>query len=170
MAEAHDPPDLAEPPAPPEMPRRIRLHGGQWVGIPLLVLIPILAALNVFGETRRIATVQTSALDVQFDHPSRLRTGQRSEVEVRVWNTTDATLDSVTVIFDPEYFSRFAQVSFMPDPATPYQVQLLEVGAGEVEVLRVELEGDRAWWSRGRAGVRHGDTTTHVEMRTFVFP
>jgi hypothetical protein len=45
MAETHDPPDTQCPPPPPEVRRRVMLHGAQWIGIPLLMVVPVLALL-----------------------------------------------------------------------------------------------------------------------------
>jgi hypothetical protein len=170
MAEAHDSTDPSEPPEVPEVTRRVRLYGGQWVGIPLLILIPVLAVLSVFGETRDTVAAASPAVRLQVDYPARVRSGQQSGIEVRLRNVSGASLDGVTVTFDPAYFERFARVSFMPQPGAPYEVELTGLDPGGVSVLRVEFEGDRPWRSRGHIEVGHGGARTRVMISTFTFP
>lgn len=170
MAAFHDPPDVTGPPDAPDIPRRVRLYPGQWIGIPILILIPLLAMLSVFGETRATAEASDGPVHVEVDYPTRLRTGQRSEIEVRVRNLSAAALTAVTLSFDPDYFARFADVSFMPGPGAPYELELTGLGPGETSVLRIELEGDRAWRSHGRISVHHDGGAAHLPLSTFTFP
>lgn len=170
MAEAHDPPDLTGPPEAPEVPRRVRLYRGQWIGLPILILLPVLAILSVFGETRETGEAADRAVRLEVDYPSRLRKGQRTEIEVRVHNLSDHPIQAVTLTFDPLYFNRFTNVSFMPEPTAPYEVELTSLEPGQPAVLRIELEGDRPWRGRGRIRVGHDGGTAHVGIRTFTFP
>jgi hypothetical protein len=163
------PTDRTEPPGVPEVRRRVRLYPGQWIGIPILILIPLLAALGVFGERRETVVWTGAAVRLEVDYPTRLRNGQRSDIEVRVRNLSAASLDAV-VMFDPTYFERFTRVSFTPGQGAPNEVDLTDLGAGHAAVLRVELEGDRPWRSSGRVGVRHAGDTAHVPIRTFTLP
>lgn len=48
---ANSSPEVPQPPEVPDIKRRIQLHPWQWIGIPLFLLIPILALFGVFGET-----------------------------------------------------------------------------------------------------------------------
>jgi hypothetical protein len=169
MAQNPDPPDLTEPPGAPAVRRRVRLYPGQWIGIPILILIPLLAALGVFGERRETVEFIGAAIRLEVDYPTRLRNGQRSDIEVRVRNLSAAPLD-VVVMFDPTYFGRFTRVSFTPGQSAPSEVELTDLEAGRAAVLRVELEGDKPWRNRGRVGVRHAGDTAHVPIRTFILP
>jgi hypothetical protein len=168
---AHDPhlPDHTEPPGAPEVRRRVRLYPGQWIGIPILILIPLLAALGVFGERRETVEVTGAAIRLEVDYPTRLRNGQRSDIEVRVWNLSTEPLNAA-VLFDPAYFERFTRVSFTPGQSAPNEVDLTGLEAGRAAVLRVELEGDKPWRSSGRVGIRHAGDTTHLPIRTFTLP
>jgi hypothetical protein len=159
------------PPGPPDVERRVRLYRGQWIGLPILMLIPILAMTSALGGTRKTLVIDRPGLQAVVDYPTRLRAGQWSEVEVRLRNTSGAALDTVTVAFDPEYFKRFARVSFMPEPAAaPYRVDLDGLGPESTAVVRVEFEGDLAWRNRGRIGVHHAGDSTYIQISTFILP
>jgi hypothetical protein len=170
MAESHDPPDSAEPPGLPDVPRRVRLYRAQWIGIPVLILIPVLAALGVFGETRAQAEAAVGPIHMQVDYPVRLRDGQRSAIDVRLENRSAAVVDSVSVAFAADYLHHFADVAFSPVPTTPYELTVVGLQPGDSAKLRVEFQGDRPWRSRGRIGLSLDGDTAHVRISTFIFP
>ena len=63
---------LPDPPDAPEMPRRISLHPGQWVFVPLMLAIPILALLGFFGG-QHTTRAELGPLAVSVRHPAALR-------------------------------------------------------------------------------------------------
>jgi hypothetical protein len=170
MAEPHDPPDLSEPPRLPDLPRRVRLYPGQWVGIPLLMLLPVLAVFGVFGETRGSADATGDVIRVEVDYPRRLRAGKWSEVQVRIRNVSGAVLNDVAVTFDASYLDHFSRLTFTPPPTLPHAVELSELHPGATATVRLEFEGDRPWWGRGRIGVAHAGDTAAVFISTFTYP
>jgi hypothetical protein len=170
MAEPHDPPDLSEPPRLPDLPRRVRLYPGQWIGIPLLMLLPALAVFGVFGESRGSADATGAMLRLEVDYPTRLRAGKWSEVQVRIRNVSGTVLDDVAVTFDTEYLDHFSRLTFTPPLTRPHAVELSDLHPGGTSVVRLEFEGDRPWWGRGRIGIAQGGDTTAVLISTFTFP
>jgi hypothetical protein len=170
MAEPHDPPDLSEPPRLPDLPRRVRLYPGQWIGIPLLMLLPVLAVFGVFGESRGSADATGAMLRLEVDYPTRLRAGKWSEVQVRIRNVSGTVLDDVAVTFDTEYLDHFSRLTFTPPLTRPHAVELSDLHPGGTSVVRLEFEGDRPWWGRGRIGIAQGGDTTAVLISTFTFP
>jgi hypothetical protein len=170
MAETVDPPDLSEPPRLPDLPRRVRLYPGQWIGIPLLVLMPVLAIFGVFGETRSKVDATGAAVRLEVDYPTRLRDGKWSEVQVRIRNASGDVLDDVTVTFDDAYLRHFARVTFTPVLSLPLAVELNDLQPGETSVVRVEFHGNRPWRGRGRIAATHRGDTAAVLISTFTFP
>jgi hypothetical protein len=171
MDDVRDPPDLGDPPEVPEVPRRVRLYPAQWIGIPFLMVVPVLAALGVFGEVRSQVETSDGTFRLHVDHPARMRMGQRSGVAVRVENLTASALDTVTVYLDPDYFTRFVDVLFTPEPRDRFQSEIVGLPPGETSLVHVELVGWKAWrhsgWIAARAGEREA---VELPIRTLVFP
>jgi hypothetical protein len=169
--EANDPPDLVDPPPAPELPRRVRLYRPQWIGLPLLMLVPVLAVLNVFGESRKEARAAGAVLELRVEYPTRVREGQRTDLRVHVRNVSDRMLDTVALVFDAAYLDRFESVAFTPGAQDGYRVEFLRVLPGEEGAARVEVEAADAWSHSGSVVARAGGAeVTRVQLRTFVFP
>jgi hypothetical protein len=170
MSEAQDPPIDEEPQEAPELPRRVHLYGAQWIGLPLLFILPVLALLGVFGEAREEVRAAAGGLELTVDHPSRLRAGQPTELTVRLRNLADRRLDSVSVRWDTAYLHRFARLDLLPgQEGDPPGTVALEPGAEWT--VRLELEGGALWSHRGSvaATVRESEVA-RVRVGTFVFP
>jgi hypothetical protein len=165
--------ELSEP-APPEAPdieRRFKLHAYQVIGLPLLVLIPVLALAGVFGETRASTDQVTGSLHVQVDYPKRLRYSTASRLTVLVTNRSTFPLDSLAVSFDPAYLSGFSDLTFTPEADRAFSCDLLDLSPGEERRVIVEYRG-RAYWRRpGRIVVKGaGADSAALDISTFVYP
>lgn len=55
----------SQPPQPPEIDRRLRLHPTQIIGALLLLPLPALALLGFFGESSKTMTVSDSPLEMR---------------------------------------------------------------------------------------------------------
>src|SRR5688500_4468997 len=97
----------SEPPELPEINRKLKFGGWQMVGMGLIMLIPVLAAFEVFGEGSATTAHRGSALAISAEYPARIRHGTPEEVTVRATNLGPVPLDTVTVRFDSNYVSRF---------------------------------------------------------------
>lgn len=173
MEDIHDPENLPEPREAPELPRRVHLYKAQWIGIPALFLLPILAVFGVFGESREHAEAASAELRVSVDYPARLRMGQHSEVVVRIENVSGRGLDGVEVSFHPHYLAAFAELEFTPERSGPHHVDLDHLGPGQQRLLRVRLTGERPWRNTGAVHVAADGSepgTVSVGLATFVFP
>src|SRR5690606_12259349 len=94
---------LPDPPGPPEIRRRLSLYRFQLIGLPFLLIIPLLALAGVFGERRDDAHARDGALEVSARYPSVFRYKMIDAIEVDVRNRGDAVIDSVTVSLDTAY-------------------------------------------------------------------
>lgn len=156
---------------PPEIRRRLTLHRLQMVGVPLLALIPLLAMLGVFGETREQVDAAGTDLAIAIEYPTRFRYKTIDPIRVAVTNRTAVELDTVTVLFDVEYLSRFSTPLFIPAATDAYVVPLSSVRPGETRHVYVEIQAETYWRHEGWvAATTGGADTVRVPLATIVFP
>lgn len=160
----------SEPPDLPEIDRRLRFGGWQMAGLGLIMLIPVLAAFEVFGEGSATAAHSGSALSISAEYPARIRHGTPEEVTVAATNRGPSSLDTVTVRFDSSYVARFTNPQFVPSTGDAYEVELAGVGAGETRVIRLGVRANEYGRHRGVIAAFHGDDTARVTVSTIVFP
>jgi len=167
-----------EPPraSPIDAPRapvgapRWKLTRKQWVGLPALALVPVLALFGVFGERSATITAATPSLGVRVTYPERFRYRQSERLEIAVTNRSTRVLDSVRVSLDTAYLARFEDVRVAPAPRTPYEVWLAPIAPGETRLVVVELTGKRYWRHAGSLGVAMGDERASFRISSLVFP
>jgi hypothetical protein len=163
--------DTPRPPPPPQIDRRVRLYRWQWVGLPLLLLVPVLALFGVFGNTRAAVANAGGPLAIDVEYPTRFRFSETQDMYVRVANRSAIPLDTVTVAFDTGYMSGFAAPTFRPDIARAYEVELTHLKPGETRLITVELKGKEYWSREGRIAAWHtGPDTVSVAVSTLIFP
>lgn len=163
--------EVPRPPRAPEIERSFRLHAWQWVAIPLIMLVPALALLGVFGESWDTTGAATADLEVELRFPSRFRYKQLNEMHAFVRNVSGRRLDTVTVSFDTTYISRFSTVIFTPSAVRAYEVELTGVSPGEQRLISVELQGEK--YGRHTGAIAAWGTTTDTvsaSVSTFIFP
>lgn len=159
------------PPPAPDMPRRFLLHNYQKVGLPLLVLVPVLAMGGLFGESKDTDDLVTQSLLLQIEYPSRLRYRTSSEMVVRVTNRSTEPLDSLAVTLDPDYLAAFSDVSFVPPVDRAFAWDLLDLAPGEERRIVVEYSAREYWNQKGHVSVSgHGLENADLPVTTFVFP
>lgn len=161
----------ARPPPAPSIERRLRLHPAQWIGVPLLLLVPLLAVLGLFGEARETLDAHAAAISVEANHPTRSRHGLPGHLWLEVRNDSPGVIDTVTVELDPAYAAGFSKLEASPAFERPYLIRLVEVNPGESRRVRLEFEQERYGWRRGELRVRSsGGDTARIRLRTFIFP
>lgn len=165
----------SELPAPlqaPDAPRHVLLHGYQWVGIPLLFLVPVLALVGVFGETSEHVEAVGGGLRLEVAYADRYRYKQINPVEAWVENRSGARLDTVVVAFDEAYARQFSTLMFIPSPVEPFEVELYDLAPGERRLVWAELQAERYGRHTGalRAYVPGRRDTAAVVLSTLVFP
>ena len=156
----------------PDHPRRLKLHGFQWVGIPLMFLIPALALFSVFGESWDQTEDASPDLTLRVEYPTRYRYKEINTIQVFVENISGSALDTIIVAFDPAYVSRFSTLMFIPSPKEPFEIELLDVNPGEVRRVWAEFQGEHYGRHQGTiAAYRSGSTdTATVFVSTLIFP
>ena len=156
----------------PEVPRRFRLHPYQWVGIPLMFLVPVPALLGVFGETWERAEALGGGLALEVRYADRYRYKQINTVEAWVENRSGARLDTVVVAFDEAYVREFSALTFVPAATEAFEVALYDVAPGERRLVWAEFQAEHYGRHEGalRAYVPGAPDTASVVLSTLVFP
>jgi hypothetical protein len=164
-----------QPPEPPEIEREIRLNRVQKLGIPVILAIPLLALLGLFGTRMVTATAGDAEMALMVHYATRSRYQQQHTLAVQLDNRSDRVLETVTIRFDRDYISRFAPATFTPQvdtiTAEAYIVQLEAIHPGETRLIVVELKGEHYGLHRGSVTAAAGNhTPLQVELQTFIFP
>jgi hypothetical protein len=159
------------PPGAPDAPRRVHLYAAQWIGLPFLAVLPVLAMVGVFGETTSRATATMSALEIDVEYPARIRTGQVARLEVVVRNVGPVPTEDVRVRFDPDWFEGAANLLITPAAESPLEVLLPRIEAGGEEHVRVEFHWESLWLKTGSVSVEQPSATpASLLLRTFIYP
>ncbi len=156
----------------PDHERRLRLRPHQWVGIPLLLLVPALAVLGFFGESWDEAEDAAGALALRVEYPSTYRYKQINTIRAVVANRSSAPLDTVIVAFDTAYMGRFSTISMIPAPREPFVLELTEMAPGEEKLVWAEVQAERYGRHRGtiRAWPAGAPDTARVVVSSHVLP
>lgn len=155
-----------------EQPRRLKLHRFQWVGLPLMFLIPVLALFGVFGEAWDRLDDVSAELALRVEYPTRYRYKQINTLEVSVENISGSPLHTVVVAFDPAYVRRFSTLMFIPSPTEPFVVEFLDMAPGETRRVWAEFQGERYGRHRGTIEAYHvgSQDTARVSVNTLIYP
>jgi hypothetical protein len=71
---------------PPHIERKVELQRAQWIGIPLLMVLPILALAGVLGDAREEVTASGGGIEMRVSFPQRGRQTQHA-LEAQVTNS-----------------------------------------------------------------------------------
>lgn len=163
------------PPEAPDVPRRVNLSGSQRAAAVLLLILPVLAALGVFGESFSTADAASAQIRLSAEYPSRLRFRLDSRLTVTVENTGQQTLRAPAVHFERDYIDRFVNISFLP-PITEatgdaYIVALADLAPGDTQMVTVQLQGSQYGHHQGRIWVSvDGQAAAELAVSSIVFP
>lgn len=100
--------NAGQPPQPPEVEKKALFHREQLLGIPLLMLLSILALFGVFGESVAEVNQANETLAVRVGYPTRNRYTMDNALEIRVQNN----IRSGTAYDNRAYFGRLYQPLF----------------------------------------------------------
>lgn len=162
-----------EPPTPPEVPRRLRFHRLQLIGVPLLAVLPVLALVGVFSPRTLEAGGVSGSVGLTVRYPATLRYQMQGRLEIRARNLGD-TPAQLAVEVERQYADRFEGLAFTPavTEATTgsYRVELGTVPAGASRSVSVEIRADDYWRSSGTVTLRSQDAAAKVLVGTWVYP
>jgi hypothetical protein len=164
-----------QPPQPPDFRRELHFYPYQLIGIPLLVLIPILALLGVLSHMEKTVNAANADFDVQLQYPTRCFYRMNNTIELTIRNTSSQAMPTITVSLDKSYMHAFDAIQFTPDSVmltdTAYVVDLQDVGPGEARSISIDYEPSRYWQHQGNLMVSASEAEPIiVPLETFVFP
>lgn len=166
--------DPPRPPQPPSTVRRATLHRMQAIGVPLLVLIPVLALFGVFGTSSGFQRAQDDDLAVTVAYPERFRYKTVQPLTIEVRNGGDARLVGARVSIDAEYLDHFSTSALTPPPISVtddrYVFALGDIAPGEALVVTGRVQADDYWGVQGRVAVVTDGAAVEVNLATWVFP
>jgi hypothetical protein len=156
----------------PELPKRFRMWKHQWVGIPLLLAIPILALTGLFGDSvESSVSGKPGLLELHAQFPTKGRYGFEDEIRLEVLNKSARTLEKVDVTLDSEYLAHFSEVFIHPSTERPYQVTLKDLGPGESRKITVEYRGKEYGAFSGKfKALVDGTEVAVAEVGSYTFP
>ena len=169
------PPGVPHPPEAPEIERKLQFYRLQMIGVPLIMLIPVLALAGLFGITRSSAYDSGSRLSLEVQYPARLRYAMRNPLQAVVRNTSDEPLKNVIVKFERAYIEGFSEVTFTPQPKTVtqdhYEVELSEIAPGETRIVAAEVKAEAYGSYQGTVAVDvQGKEEAQCAVETVLFP
>jgi hypothetical protein len=159
-----------QPPKAPPTRRRLALTRKQWVGLPALAAVPLLAVFGFFGERRAEVHATSSSIALDVRYPERFRYRQRQSLDIVVRNVSRRAIDTLEVSLDTVYVSRFSSVRIEPSARRTFVVALTDMKPGETRLVLVELWGERYGRHRGRIVAAAGGDTAIVWVNSLVFP
>jgi hypothetical protein len=163
--------DGPTPPQPAQVPRRLHLYGAQWIGLPLIMLIPVVALFGVFDEQRALRHAESAVLEVGLEYPSRLRYQQDGHLLAQVRNRSAHSLTGVRVMLDSSYARSFEGVRYTPPPVGTRHVTFDTLPPGGTQSVRVDLTAQSYWRQRGALDVvTGGGDSLRIVFTTFVLP
>lgn len=154
----------------PDFSRKIRFWKYQWIGLPLLFAIPVLALCGVFGMRKESVRNVAGPLEVTVEYPERFRYREGEALRVRLKNNGGETLRGLRVHIDPEYLERFSRQQFSPVVKRAYEMEIPDLPAGAVENASVELEANDYGRHNGSVQVSGPGIRLRLPVSTFVFP
>ncbi len=163
------------PPPPPAIRRRFVVAGGQLAGLGLLLAVPVLASLGVFGATDETVSARLGNLEVTVVHPGRTRYMTTQALDVAVANTGREAVAAVDVGIDRTYVAAFSDARFVPDvrrvDAEDYRVDLGELPPGATRHLRVWLQADAYGRHTGAVSISaDGRRLAPLPIATLILP
>lgn len=164
-----------EPPSAPDIPRQWKFYNYQYIAIPLLLLIPLLALLGVLGETSTTVEVEEAGIMLRVHYPDRAHYEAYNHIKVIVRNQSGSDLSGVVVEFDRDLFEKFSQLNVNPALSeiteTSFRVELDAIEAGGERAVTLDyqpdMNGEHDGWVRLTAD---GIAPVQADLSMFVFP
>jgi hypothetical protein len=141
----------------------------------LMILIPVLALLGLFGETVATATASHAQLEMSVEYPTRFRYKMLHSVTVSLVNISDEPLATVLVGFDRDYIERFSTVTFTPPvkhiTEDEYLVEVTALEPGESRIISAAIQAEQYGKHTGviAATSEHAEAL-QVSIETITFP
>jgi hypothetical protein len=142
----------------------------QWIGIPLLIMIPILSLLGVFDRGTNIKKIEGHDFKAKIEFPGKLRDGEVEYIRIEVTNTSSKQLDKISAGLNREYFAKFSDVTFFPEANDIYEVELKEIPSGQSRYIDIKVKAREFGTYKGELKLTTKNSSFKISLTTFVFP
>jgi hypothetical protein len=159
----------------PEIRRGIALNRTQWIAVPLLLVLPVLALAGFAGDREGEASARGTGLALRVTYPEWLHYSTNRSLTAAVTNLGSEALSPVVVRFDAEYLEAFTNLRIRTgttrDSPEGVDVELPALAPGATAEIHLDVQGERYGPHRGRiAAVAAGGNAVRVEVGTLVLP
>jgi hypothetical protein len=137
--------------------------------MPLLLLLPLLGLLGVFGPGSGEHGFAEGGWQVTSEVPTRLRFGQLGRIRLELHNDTPLER-TIRLRVDPAFVRRFAEVSAHPELDHTLNTPPLTVAADGRATFMLEMRAHRAGRFTGFLEITGDDLARRIEFTTVVFP
>jgi hypothetical protein len=162
-------------PQPPDVEKRLRFTRSQFVGMPILFALSLLALLGVFDHASTQQVHRSEQVEVTVDYPTRFNYNQPDRLHIHVRNLSMITIPTVTVGIEDAYLRAFSEIQFTPavDQVEDewFQVHFNDVSPEGIYGLLVEFHSQGIGPHSGRIRVQpEGSEAVEMQISTFIFP
>ena len=155
----------------PQLRPHLRMWKYQWIGIPLILIMPILAIMGVFGREIKNLNITGGGITAQIEYPSKIRYGQEEFIRVELTNDSSKTMRDVSVSFDKNYIQKFDGSEFKPQADINYFVKAGDISPGNKKILEVKLKAGERGSNSGKIIISsRNKEIISEELNTFIFP
>lgn len=166
---------VPQPPQPPKIQQHVNLSRGQLIGLPVLLLIPILALLGVFGLTEEQATRSGEEFELTVHYSGRAQYMAGFDLVIEVTNLSNQPREGVMVGLSRTFVDSFTEASFLPSvglvTGSEYLFDLGTMPAAASRTVSARLTPGSYWSTPGTVTVSSsGRQTVEFEFQTFVYP
>ena len=166
--------DPPSPPPPPAQPKIWRFYRHQLVGVPLLLLVTVLAMAGVFGDTESTTTETRGDVEVRLVVADRFRFKMIGPLTVTVFNQGAEPIENTAVRISTDYLANFSNVSLSPAVTRItdewHEISLGALAPGESAVVTGEIQAESFGLHRGLIEVQADDRVVELEAATWAFP
>jgi hypothetical protein len=139
------------------------------------MLVSLLGLSGLFGPAFDTESAAGSQLELQVEHPTRVRYKTNTPLEIMVRNVSAQDIPTVTLSISAGYIANFAEAQFLPeaDEITEevYKIELSDIAAGEARQVNVDLRPDLIGNHTGEIVAEpEGGEATRLSIGTFIFP
>jgi hypothetical protein len=163
-----------KPPQPPEVRRRVAFHRYQIVGMPLIVLLPVLGAFGVFDNHRAVARAESGQLELRVVYYRQIRKPVLKPMLIVATNRSPGILDRLVVTLDRAAVESEESVQMIPQPKEAdekrYRFEFESVPPGESRTVEIEVGAGTPGTRQGMVEARTGSDRVSIEFQTFAFP
>lgn len=165
----------SKPPQPPPISRKFEIRLYQMIGLPLIMLVPILALLGIFGETVDSTVISSPQLEMRVEYPTRFRYKMLDSITVTLRNVSGQPISALDVRFARAYIRGFSTVTFTPPVKSiteeDYILELNDLQPEETRIITVSIQAEKYGTHKGTIRVTpESAESVQVSLGTFIFP